>query len=276
MTPLRTRGGAKSFSVAPPPDSVIETGRWPNRFSRPSRATRGSRRNSARRIQISVALEHDLVRDVRHEVGLARPPYARNANGRLARAAAFRDETDLAVRLQNGPAHLLERADLLAPCLRGDLLLCQAVAPDVLLDHVAVLDQDHGLTFQDRAQDLEPPGQVREEDRERPDGSDREHQARDGEVVLGDTLLNEVADRDEQDEIERLERVELAPSDDPRQEKDEQERNGCSEDDVHSSGEDGDRPVDGGQERFAVVERDVLRAAPDVRRIHLLLEKEDV
>jgi hypothetical protein len=46
-------------------------------------------------------------------------------------------------------------------------------------------------------------------------------------------LLDEVADRHEQDEVEGLERVELAPSDDAGQEQDEQERECGSDDDVH-------------------------------------------
>ena len=60
-----------------------------------------------------------------------------------------------------------------------------------------------------------------------------EKHARDRVVVLRDPLLHEVADHDQQDQVERLERRELAPPDDAREQQDEEEGDGCADDDVH-------------------------------------------
>ena len=65
------------------------------------------------------------------------------------------------------------------------------------------------------------------------DRAAREHEAGHREVVLGDALLHEIADHDEKDQVEGLQRGELPPADDPRHEEDEEEREGCAKDDVH-------------------------------------------
>ena len=56
---------------------------------------------------------------------------------------------------------------------------------------------------------------------------------RDREVVLRHALLDEVADHHEQDQVERLQRGELAPADHPRQQVDEEEGDGCADDEIH-------------------------------------------
>src|SRR4029434_8227075 len=79
----------------------------------------------------------------------------------------------------------------------------------------------------------EPEAEPRQRDRhqgERPAG---EHGARDGEVVLRDPLLDQVAEDDPEHEVEGLERRELAPPDGARHEPDEQEERDGAEDDVH-------------------------------------------
>src|SRR5690242_13303252 len=143
------------------------------------------------------------------------------------------DEADLSARLEHGPPNLVERVDLLKARLRGDLLLRQPVAAQVLVDHLAVLDQDQRLAFEDRTQAPETPRQIREDDSQDRDRSDGERHSRHGEVVLRHALLHEIADRHEQDQVERLERVQLTPSDDAGQQQDEEKRDGCSNDDVH-------------------------------------------
>ena len=52
-------------------------------------------------------------------------------------------------------------------------------------------------------------------------------------VLLGHALLDEVADHHQEDQVERLHRRQLAPPDDPRQQIDEEERDGCADDEVH-------------------------------------------
>src|SRR5947208_8249367 len=73
------------------------------------------------------------------------------------------DKADLAARLEDSPADLVERVDLLVARLGGDLLLRQAIPPQVLLDHLAVLDQDQWLSLQHGPQPLETPREVREQ-----------------------------------------------------------------------------------------------------------------
>ena len=109
------------------------------------------------------------------------------------------------------------------------------------------------------------------------DRASREHEPGHREVVLRHALLDEVADHDEQDQVERLERGELPPAHDPRQEEDEEEREECAEDDVHlSSGPDDRVAVEGEQQLVAVVELDVLGARADGGRVDLEVEVEPV
>jgi hypothetical protein len=52
-------------------------------------------------------------------------------------------------------------------------------------------------------------------------------------VALGDSLLEQVADDDEQDDVEGFEGAELATSHDARHDDDEHVRPECADDDVH-------------------------------------------
>ena len=87
--------------------------------------------------------------------------------------------------------------------------------------------------IEQRPQPGEAKARPREEHRHQGHRADREDRARHREVVLRHALLDEVADHDQQDHVERLERRELAPSHDPRHEPDEGEEDDCAEDDVH-------------------------------------------
>ena len=55
-------------------------------------------------------------------------------------------------------------------------------------------------------------------------------------VALRDALLDEVADDDEQDDVEGLGRAQLPPSHDAREQVDEREDDECAEDEVHGYG----------------------------------------
>ena len=59
---------------------------------------------------------------------------------------------------------------------------------------------------------------------------------RDREVGLRDPLLNEVADHYEHDQIEGLERRELAAADRAREKQDEEEADGGADDEIHRYG----------------------------------------
>ena len=123
---------------------------------------------------------------------------------------------------------------------------------------------------------LEAP--VGDDHGEHGDRAAREHEPGHREVVLRHALLDEVADHDEEDQVERLERGELAPADDPRHEEDEEEREGCSEDDVHGSvlRPDDCVAVEGEQQAVAVVEVDVLGARSERGGIDLEVQVEAV
>jgi len=67
------------------------------------------------------------------------------------------------------------------------------------------------------------------EERKRPDHQDG---SRHRVVVLREALLDRVAEDDQEDEVERLERPELAAPDDPRQRVDEEEQEDRAEDEI--------------------------------------------
>src|SRR5205823_11297288 len=109
-----------------------------------------------------------------------------------------------------------------------------------------------------------------------PKRADGEYEARHGVVALRHTLLDQVAHDDEEDQVDRLERAELLPAGDARQEDDERKGERCAEDDVHGLGEDGQLAVDA-EDRLAVVrELGDLAAAADRGRVHLVLDVERV
>ncbi len=147
------------------------------------------------------------------------------------------DEADAAARLENGPLHPVERADSLLPRCGEELAERDPVPRQVPVDRLAVLDDDDRLPVDHRPQERNLEAPVGDDHGEHGDRAAREHEAGHREVVLGHALLDEIADHDEQDQVERLERGELPPPDDPRHEEDEEEREGCAEDDVHPYGQ---------------------------------------
>ncbi len=165
-------------------------------------------------------------------------------------------------------AHSTRSSDPIPSCLRRgqDLAERDPVPREVSLDRLTVLDDDDRLAVEHRPQEGELEAPVGDDHGQHRDRPSREHEPGHREVVLRHALLDEVADHDEQDQVEGLERGELPPAHDPRQEKDEEEREEGAEDDVHlSSGPDDCVAVEGEQQLVAVVELDVLRARADAR-----------
>ena len=79
----------------------------------------------------------------------------------------------------------------------------------------------------------EAPAEIGHRQRQQAEDPDCEDEAGHGEIALRDALLDEVADHDQEHQVERLERAQLAPTDEPCQDEDEEERDYCSNDNVH-------------------------------------------
>ena len=95
------------------------------------------------------------------------------------------------------------------------------------------LDEHDGIALENRPSAGEAEGAVGEEHghhRHRPTG---EHRAGHREVVLGHSLLDQVAEHDEQDQVEGLQGRELPAPDRAGHEPDEDEEDDCADDDVH-------------------------------------------
>src|SRR5215212_7123420 len=170
-----------------------------------------------------------------------RPPPPRpggrgSRRGRSRRVLALAlQEADPPVGLEHGPLHLVERGDRLLARLGLELLVGEALAAEVVVDQIAALDEHDRLPLEQRAQPPQPEVQVRGGDREDADGQDRHDSPRQRVVALGHALLDEVTDDDEQDDVERLERAELALADHARHEEDERVDDGSADDDVHGA-----------------------------------------
>src|SRR4051812_31924511 len=127
------------------------------------------------------------------------------------------NERNLARSLEARPRHVVQRCDLRQSGLPGQLIRSNAGVVHVLLDHAAVLDQADRLAFQQLAH---PPGPERHEAEHDLDSRDREdRRERTGHrvVVLRQTLLDRVAEDDQQDEVDGLHLGELAPPDHAQQ-----------------------------------------------------------
>ena len=114
-----------------------------------------------------------------------------------------------------------------------DLVELQTLHPHGLLQRPAIPKHHHG----DPA-DGAPGPRPAELDRgqqhdERGDGGDRGERSRQRLVFLRHALLDEVAHRDHQDELERGELRELLLPHAPRHQEEEEERHGGPEDDLH-------------------------------------------
>src|SRR5581483_6364740 len=170
----------------------------------------------------------------------------------------LRDHADLAARLEHGPLDVVEGRHLLVARLDEHLVEGQPLPPHVPLDRLTVLDDDDRLAVERRPQARKPVAEERDEHLQHHERPDDDHGAGHRVIVLGQTLLDRVPDHDQQDQVERLERRELALADDPRQQEDEAEQEGGSKDEIHRLGEDRHAAVDGGDQLLAVVEAHVL------------------
>jgi hypothetical protein len=101
--------------------------------------------------------------------------------------------------------HLVEGGDLLGAHLFGNVIRRYSFAPQILVEQLTVLDQDDRFAFENLPEGLDAVGDVRRDDLhngQRRHGDDR---AGDGVVVLGEALLDGVAEHDEQNQVKRRE-----------------------------------------------------------------------
>src|SRR3954471_21829602 len=111
-----------------------------------------------------------------------------------ARRLILLDEADRPVRLDDGPRDVVQRADLLLARLLRYLFLRHALASQIPLHDLAVIDQHQRLALEHLACAPRAERQVRREHLEGCDGRDREHGAGDGVVVLRQALLDRVTE----------------------------------------------------------------------------------
>ena len=123
------------------------------------------------------------------------------------------------------------------PFLRADFehfFLADALTLRVPLEALAVLDDHDRLALEHEARLLRAaiadPRDRRLHDRDRARG---EHQAGERVVALRHALLDQIAEHDQEDQVERLERRELAPPHHPRDEEQEAVHQCCANHDIH-------------------------------------------
>src|SRR5919108_1325779 len=106
----------------------------------------------------------------------------------------LRDEADPAARLEDRPFDVIDRGDLLRACLLGELLGADPLATEVLLDQLPVLHDHDRVAVENAARPAEPERDPRRQDLQPRDRPDRDDRAGYRVVVLGETLLNRVAE----------------------------------------------------------------------------------
>jgi len=129
-------------------------------------------------------------------------------------------------------------AFVLMHCENGpviDLLEREALGTKVLLDGLSAIDDHDRRRFEHlphRLEAIAQPGRAEDEQRE---GPDRERRPGERHVALHHALLEQVGDHHDEDHVERLERRQLSPAENSEKQKDEHERGGRAQDDVHGS-----------------------------------------
>src|SRR2546421_12751911 len=78
--------------------------------------------------------------------------------------ALLGDEADLAVWLEHGPPHALQRPDLLLAGFFGQILRRKPLAPQVALNRLAVLHHHQRVTLEHSSQGRNPVAEVRRRD----------------------------------------------------------------------------------------------------------------
>src|SRR6185503_16587860 len=191
------------------------------------------------------------------------PPHS---GGLRSGARGAGDDADLTARLDDRPLDLVERRDLLQPRGLGELLDGQPLGAHVVLDRLAVLDDDERRGLEDPAHRLEAEAEPRGSDREEGERADREDEPRERHVALGHPLLDEVADHDDEDQVERLEGGQLTATGDAEQDVDEDEGGGGPKDDVHRNPPRGRRSPYGRSRRASGLRRATRRSGRAGRR----------
>ncbi len=143
------------------------------------------------------------------------------------------DEADLALRLQDRPGDVRKPRDAGEPHLRLHLAPGDAVAPQVVLQEHAALDDDARPAAEQplgAGAEIGRPGHHQPPEGE---GDDGQHRARQREVVVRHPLLDEVAHDDQHHELEGRHLRELALSQKPEQEVEHREHHGGAQHDIH-------------------------------------------
>src|SRR5205823_3558535 len=147
--------------------------------------------------------------------------------------AGLRQKAHLAGGFQHRPLNLVEGVDLILAHFLGDIVGRQPLALQIALDEAPVLDDHHGLAIQDRTEPSKPKAEIRRANLQQADGGDHQDQAGYREVVLRYTLLNQIADYDQENQVERLQLSQLTAADDSGQRIDEHKRERGADDQVH-------------------------------------------
>jgi hypothetical protein len=73
--------------------------------------------------------------------------YGTGGDGPALRRSGLWDEADRSFLLQDRPANVVKRDDLLSSCFLFDVSVTEAFAAQVARDDLSVLNQNDGLTF---------------------------------------------------------------------------------------------------------------------------------
>src|SRR5205823_3060005 len=96
-----------------------------------------------------------------------------------------------------------------------------------------ILNEHDWLPLSDEPNAPGAEGRPANAHRQQGDRRDDDQRSRYRRVALRDALLHQIAQDDEEDDVERLERAEFAPSSDPRYQEDEEEDDGGADDQIH-------------------------------------------
>src|SRR5215211_2414968 len=152
------------------------------------------------------------------------------------RRSAIRNEADSPARLQHRETTVVQRLDLLLARFGLELLDREALATQVSLDRHPVLDQHHQAALEQGTKPGDTEVEVSNENGHQCDHSRDDQGARHRIVVLGDALLDQIAENHEHDQVEGFHGGELTPPDHPEQEKDNEKGDECANRDVHGYG----------------------------------------
>ncbi len=130
--------------------------------------------------------------------------------------ATAHEEGELAVRFEHGTVDVAQIGDAVLTRFGEKVLQGEPFDCEVFRERLPVARNDDGAPFEHLSGTGPSERRVREREDPQSDRSDAEQRTGDGEVLLGHTLLYEVADRDEQEQLEGAELCELTLADSAR------------------------------------------------------------